>query len=524
MGIGADKFASIFGSVMRSGVVDGSVPIFIGPDGVEKQDCLYSWNPGAARDLELCDEQDKRFKIKIYAVQQTDSNGTTHLLNGWLHIEIELVDKSDSIRFVYAQVDDDLFNAIGEFVTDPLEQCPPSDPSVFLGPTPYQVLPCSAVGPREVKPSQAVYMVAKQDLLDPKTGEPSEPLLMPIENLRHGVHFTWRLNEYWCNRHFKFRPEVYILTTKSIELWRINTKNGTATGQDLYKDHFLYRKMPNYWLRSEWVGAADIKHPNRGDLKCDKLVTNDEPGHLTGVATWINLTPKSTVKQEYIHPDFQVGSVRFACQTHPYEAPRITYTAFGGRCTENHTVTRKRTSHDYLQACNTNSSSTEFEGLNFTKYTQYTKTLNISRSLQCSNPCRGPVTVEDAINISNIFVKTVTKEDLLNPGLVHTTRSKHNILRFWRGRKYHGILCIFCAMFLNPVSLFAARYLKETFMQHQCCSIQVWFWVHICCSIASITLFVTSQIPYTVQMCRGAIHFTWVEKFTILLGGWPILC
>ncbi|CAL8140428.1 unnamed protein product [Orchesella dallaii] len=100
-------------------------------------------------------------------VLQTDpTSGNLITLEGWLNIEVELVDKEDSIRMMYLQMYDEYFNAIGEFIKDPAGQCPPSDPEIFVSPTEFQYLPCSAIGAREAQPSQAVYMVDRKDLID----------------------------------------------------------------------------------------------------------------------------------------------------------------------------------------------------------------------------------------------------------------------------------------------------------------------------------------------------------------------
>ncbi|CAL8138828.1 unnamed protein product [Orchesella dallaii] len=162
----------------------------------EKQSCPYDWNNHTARSKELCDEEDKFAKMRIYSVQQTDKKGVKHTLSGWLHVEVEL---TDSIRMIYGQMNDEYFSSIGEFITDPNEQCAPSNPSTILTPTPYQYIPCSAIGAREPKPGNAIYMVANEDLFNKSIV--NTPYL-PTQDLKsmRGIHFTWRLNEYWCSQ------------------------------------------------------------------------------------------------------------------------------------------------------------------------------------------------------------------------------------------------------------------------------------------------------------------------------------
>lgn len=88
---------------------------------------------------------DSLVTIKTYAVKQ---DGV--VMSGWLHFEIELTDQTDKILAVYVQVRDEVFNAVGEFVQNPEEQCGATKP-YLVTPTPYQILPCSAVGRREAR-------------------------------------------------------------------------------------------------------------------------------------------------------------------------------------------------------------------------------------------------------------------------------------------------------------------------------------------------------------------------------------
>lgn len=107
-----------------------------------QQSCPYKYN--ADRYVEMCVPEDQ-VEIRTLAVKQ---NGV--IMTGWLHFEIELMDKTDEIYGIYIQVRDEWFNAIGEFVNKEEEQCKPTTAGLVT-PTPYQVMPCSAVGFREAK-------------------------------------------------------------------------------------------------------------------------------------------------------------------------------------------------------------------------------------------------------------------------------------------------------------------------------------------------------------------------------------
>lgn len=111
------------------------------------QDCPYLMPPDGGFVKIFFDPcpNDSLVTIKTYAVKQDGK-----VMKGWLHFEVELTDMTDKILGVYVQIRDEVFNAIGEFVQDPEEQCSPSKPYLAT-PSPYQVLPCSAVGRREAE-------------------------------------------------------------------------------------------------------------------------------------------------------------------------------------------------------------------------------------------------------------------------------------------------------------------------------------------------------------------------------------
>lgn len=106
--------------------------------------CPYQYHPQQLKNVELCPTDDV-VEIRTYAVKQ---NGV--VMQGWLHFEVLFWDHSDSIMGIYIQVRDEWYNAIGEFVTKQNESCAATTFAV-PAPSPYQVLPCSAVGSREVK-------------------------------------------------------------------------------------------------------------------------------------------------------------------------------------------------------------------------------------------------------------------------------------------------------------------------------------------------------------------------------------
>lgn len=103
--------------------------------------CPYVYH--SKKNSEFCVPQ-STVEMRTFAVKQ---NGI--VMNGWLHFEIELKDKSDEIYGMYIQVRDEWFNAIGEFVSKPEEQCPTT--TKLAQPSIFQYMPCSAVGFREAK-------------------------------------------------------------------------------------------------------------------------------------------------------------------------------------------------------------------------------------------------------------------------------------------------------------------------------------------------------------------------------------
>ncbi|CAL8140849.1 unnamed protein product [Orchesella dallaii] len=497
------------------------------PNSHEFQKCPYTVFHDSGWELELCDALDKKFKVRIQSVQQR-KNGTGELitLHGWFHIEVEVVDTADSIRMIYAQMYDEHFNAIGEFVKDPTEQCPSSNPAEYVSPTEFQYLPCSAIGARESKASQAVYMVHSDDLIDKSLkGSP----FLPPKEMNRFIHFTWRMNEYWCSRHFRITPMIFVLTKKNIDDWRSVTNEGTRN-DDRYthlgrlNDWKMYRKIPNFWLLPDWIGAADIVHPSRGPLHCNNPITS---------APWIRSTTHHTVKHEYFHCSnlytvYEDAKIRIigsdTCQQNPYFISN--YAKFVGRC-KGHKG--KETSSYNLHKCNTDPNSPEFQDLNirFDKYKEYVNNLTVVRKETCHHPCRAPQTVEDAINISRLEAAFTKPPFEVGYGLTHKSRQKASIARFYRGRKFHGVMCLIVTMFLMPVSNFVARYYKETYMRWQFKGIHVWFWAHVGGSIGSLGIVLTGQFAMAQTLDSwgrskspyAIFHhsFGWISVFLLIL-------
>ncbi|CAL8140783.1 unnamed protein product [Orchesella dallaii] len=488
--IGAKRFDSKYGGAMYGGFQMNGKPANLFKQGsYEREHCNYTFSKNSGWEVQLCDQKDEKLKLRVHSVQQR-KKGTGELITlpGWLHIEVELVDTGDSFRMIYAQMYDEYFNAIGEFVNDPTEQCPSSNPEEYVSPTEFQYLPCSAIGAREAKASQAVYMVHSDDLID-KSLKGSHYL--PPKEMNRFVHFTWRMNEYWCSRHQRIIPMVFVVTSKNIQNWRKVTQEGRKN-DDNFKglrklgDWKLYRKIPKVWLIPRWIGAADIVHPSRGTLQCDTPIKN---------APWIRTTFTHTVKQEYLHPKnhYEVAKQTVGsntCQQNPYYIPN--YSTFVGRCKKHQ---GKETSHDNFQKCNTDPNSPEFEELNirFDKYKEYVNNLTVVRKETCHQPCRAPQTVEDANNISSLEAEFTKRPFEVGYGLTHKSRQKASIARFYRGRKFHGVLCLLVTMFFMPVSNFVARYYKETYMSWQFKGIHVWFWTHVGGSIGSLGIVLTGQ-------------------------------
>ncbi|ODM88313.1 hypothetical protein Ocin01_18369 [Orchesella cincta] len=113
----------------------------------------------------------------------------------------------------------------------------------------------------------------------------------------------------------------------------------------------------------------------------------------------------------------------------------------------------------------------------------------------CNRPCQAPKTEQDAINISN-YADPLKKNrtETISIEKSHKHRSQTGVAKFWRGRKFHGILCIICTMFVTPVSLFAARYFKETGMKHVFAGIQIWYWIHVTNSLGLFAIYFSSQM------------------------------
>lgn len=155
-----------------------------------------AYQHGTGRHIHPC-VGDNLVILKVHAVKQDKD-----VMSGWLHFSIKLVDLLDEILAIYIQVRDEYHNAIGEFVTESKEQCEADDPDLAQ-PSEYQVLPCGAVGLREAEVATALFMAQPDALQNRTAGE----RYLSKKNIKRGVHFTWRMNEYWCNRKLRIRLE-----------------------------------------------------------------------------------------------------------------------------------------------------------------------------------------------------------------------------------------------------------------------------------------------------------------------------
>lgn len=260
-------------------------------------------------------------QMKVFAVKQ-DGN----IMNGWLHIQFKLMDWQDEIIAIYVQMRDEYFNAIGEFITNSNEQCGSAD-QALAQPSEFQVLPCSAVGLREAKVSTALYMVQAHALRNRGAGE----RYLSKKNVARGIHFTWRMSEYWCNRKLRIRPEyvehlplLYILQLDISKLFSndfvsvlrraiiITNKvvwKQSSISFSKYREPFIYRVMPQYWLHHDFFGAADIKLPLT-KMRCDEEVADFNNGRMrkygdgSRVAPWLlDKTTRSMLFNDYFNPN-----------------------------------------------------------------------------------------------------------------------------------------------------------------------------------------------------------------------------
>ncbi|CAL8143306.1 unnamed protein product [Orchesella dallaii] len=525
--IGAKKYDSEYAGVWRTTVYANvyfthnlSFPADIFPR--EKQGdwespfkaihCPFKYEPRLVDMVDPCDRSNM-FEMKMYAVKQSGPDGVERTMKGWLHIELKLLHPDDEFRIVYLQMRDEYFNAIGEFVSDPKEQCPSNDETLFTSPTSKQFLPCTATGLRETTSSQALYVVHPDILLDPEAKDPSKGYI-PAGGLKKGIHFTWRYGEYWCNRHYMIRPDAFIITKKMIERRQATFKKypGILERGDELEPHWDYprfiRKTPKYWLRADWFGAHDIKLPS-SRLRCEELIVEESSGEVTDAASWILDVVESSLLNDYLNPKyFYQGTPTTwfyqSCQANPQLKKPKDAAIFLGRCkhlfktTDKNGTVQLLPSNSQLHTCNTNSSAREFEGINvtfanFESYKEYRENLSFNRSKQCDQPCRAPLNMTDVEEIQSFNVSGAIGFKINKTESNFTGRTKDSLAKFWRGRKFHGILCIICAMFVTPVSLFAARYLKETAMKYAFAGIQIWYWIHVANSLALFAIYYSSQ-------------------------------
>lgn len=158
---------------------------------------------------------------------------------------------------------------------------------------------------------------------------------------------------------------------------------------------------------------------------------------------------------------------------------------------------KKEVSHDTPQGCNLDATSEEYKpvlakyGQSMTTYSNFINVLTINRTRLCQVECKVPT----AANISDILKFTDTSGETkfsIITKVYTASRVESRVEKFNLGRKYHGLLCVYWTVFLLPISLFCARYMKETCMRVDCMGAHFWFWIHIGTSLLSLAMFVSS--------------------------------
>ncbi|ODM89154.1 hypothetical protein Ocin01_17528, partial [Orchesella cincta] len=503
--IGAKKYDSNYGAVWRVTNAKKNLPTRLYPSDIFprekpgdyespflKTHCPFRYDRRVLDFLDPCDFGNT-FEMKMYAVKQKGMDGVERALAGWVHIELKLLDPTDEIRIIYLQMRDEFFNAIGEFVMDPAEQCPSNDEDVFVSPTNKQFLPCTATGLRETAPSQALYMVSREILLDETAKDPANGYI-PEGDFKRGIHVTWRLGD------------AFIITKRMIQK-REKTLEEIPSIYQYPGDHLqpnydyprYLRKIPDYWLRADWFGAHDIKS-GPGPLECNELIL-DDTGNPTGAAP-------SSLENDYLNPKYYYLGAKNtyfyqSCQVDPQNVKPEDAVVLEGRCVhlfktvENNgdTYMPLHPSINKLHNCTRNTTAPEFLGVNFESYKNYTAMVQTARNRTCNTPCRPPVVnTSDVDDIKAFNVSGTTGLTLNKTESSHTERTTDSLAKFWRGRKFHGILCIICTMFVTPVSLFAARYFKETVMKHVFAGLQIWYWIHVANSLGLFAIYFSSQM------------------------------
>ncbi|ODM96527.1 Ferric-chelate reductase 1 [Orchesella cincta] len=438
---------------------------------------------------------------KVYAIKAVNKTAkTSRYLTGWLYGEVIVNNIPPNppykdhgnkdwgtITHLYAQMEDENGNAIGEF-HHPEELCKGGD--IVNSTIPDDLLTtCSQASPAALKVANAIVFpwhpyvkntVVKEELWKfyQKRGE-KPPTVYPV---------VWSFSHNSCDRPKKIRLRAYALTHLT----------GVAT-------------IRSNWISIKYVGASDILHLDE-EVKCKEvqLLGTYQPDIVVPPIPWIKEVEPAP-KLDYATTDKDIVRTKTICKT--FRVPKTggagdfsKIPSFGGRClTHNEYNTSNQNAHECPPE-----TATDPDVVNYTKYSVFLENRRHCMGLDdCPCQCRpfqstliGSKSRPDCTGYIPSPPSTAPPGTILFIGYETRTPAGKSILQ---GRKVHGIAMTLVSMSFVPISITLARYFKETWLPLAHLQIvQVWYVVHVMATFFTLCLYLVGWIG------------TW--RGTILLG------
>ncbi|ODM96529.1 Ferric-chelate reductase 1 [Orchesella cincta] len=405
--------------------------------------------------------ESKTLVLKMYAVETTHGR----ILSGWLYIRIYVPVGADWIRLLYAQMEDENGNAIGEFVNR--EICESKKRAVISDLVNRHLsehyVPCGQVAPAATTASNAFLYVWPDKIHNSAMKQRLIKHYGSSWFSTQTIDINWKFSHTSCDKPKKVRLRAYI--------YNVDQGNG-----------IFYGTHRGSWININWIGTADILNPGEKGY-CNKPPIPDP----TLAVPWIkSVDEKINPTEETTNKDI-VRSKNFCKPVYIGDDPAIkNVSSFGGRCLKHDEY---NTSNTFAHEC----SAGAMADANFTKYSEY-----LEKRTSCIqiNGCPCQCRVDPIDNTSGLEEPTCpgSKKDLtlqIKMGVkTNGTAGKY----IMRSRKAHGIAMLFVTMVLVPYSILVSRYFKETWLKNAKLNLQVWYLVHIVLTFFSICCYLFGSV------------------------------
>ncbi|CAL8110297.1 unnamed protein product [Orchesella dallaii] len=404
-------------------------------------------------------------EVKIYAMTR---GNTGNSLAGWLFINIiptTYKSKQNHVDQIYAQMEDDNGNAVGEFqniklcsVNPPFQK---EDVDDFF-------TPCGQVAPSAAKVSNSILWMWWSHTLNADMQQALYNQYSSSIKRTSGINLVWKLSHTSCNKPMKIRLRAYMVA-------------GSPGGGGLEGTH------RSAWIKVNWVGAGDILQAGE-TAQCKAVLLYKGPidiyiGNVKTVPWIETVEPPLPVtggntRRDIVRTKMFCKAVRFRGNLDVSTIP-----SFAGRCLKHDQISVSSSNKHECHAGATADGS-------FMKYSEYLeKRMNCMKISRCPCQCRVGL-INNASGMESSYYPVSDSDpqcSKIELGVKVDSIAGKSILET---RKAHGIAMLIVTMVFVPFNILISRYFKETWLDHaQLRNVQIWYLVHLAITYMTICLY-----------------------------------